>query len=581
MSSLPSQILAYFRLFDRRARKKVLGLLFLIAFGAVWEALVAAIIVPFIAMISDPGYLQVQPVLKEVYAFSRLGSPMAFIVAVAVSLFFFFVLKNLFLAAVTHLQFKFVYSEMTRFSTRLFEAYMRAPYSFHSQTNSAVLIRNTSNEVLMYFTNVLVPAFILASEVLVMLAIVAILLWIAPLSTLIATATLGGLTGLFYAIVRPRIRRFGLGQQRHNGERIKWIKQGLGGIKETKVLGREEYFVDRFRLHEEQFSHAARFAMVLSQTPRLFVETIAFGALFLGVALGIAWGGETTAVLPVLALFAIAAVRLLPSVNRILLATTRIAYYRPAAEIVLKAHTSDSGAPGGSDVAAAPPVSASGQWNELRLENIGFDYPGASTSALENVNLTIPRGASIALVGPSGCGKTTLADVLLGLQPPTRGRILVDGVDTSPRHPDWQRRLGYIPQTIYLLDDSIRRNVAFGLPDGSIDDAKIWDALRLARIDGHVRGLPDGLSSNIGEDGSKLSGGQRQRIGIARALLRNPDILVLDEATSSLDEHTEGEIAETLEALVGMKTLIVIAHRPATIARCQLRYSVDRGCLIT
>lgn len=281
--------------------------------------------------------------------------------------------------------------------------------------------------------------------------------------------------------------------------------------------------------------------------------------------------------LPVLALFAVAAVRLLPSLNRILLSFTRMAYYRPAAEIVLEAHKERVQQQTLIIERLHRPVA---HWQELKFDNVSFAYPG-SGDVLTNLNLTISRGTSVALIGPSGSGKTTIADLVLGLLHPTRGRILLDGEDIRSFGDGWRAHLGYIPQLIYLLDDSVRRNVAFGLPDEVIDDAQVWHALRLARLEDYVRGLPEQLLTSIGENGGKLSGGQRQRLGIARALYDDPDFIVLDEATSALDETTEREIANTLDGLKGEKTLLIIAHRPETINRCQYKYAVDQQAFVS
>jgi len=574
--SLLSTLVASFQIFDRRARRQLILLLALMIGGALLEAIAAAVIVPFIALINDPSYLTSQPIMREMYVRSALETPTAFITAISLGLLVFFVCKNLYLITLASAQYRFIYTEMPRFSSELFSKCMARPLAMHVHTNSAEMIRNVTNEVFMFFTNFLIPAMTLLTEVLVLVAILVVLIWIAPVPTFIAIVMLGGLTKLFYGLVRARVRHYGQLQQLHNAERIKWVNQGLGSIKETKVLGREQYFVDRFSIHEAQFSQSARYAMLLNQTPRLFIETIAFAALFLGVSIALVTGHDRASVLPVLALFAVAAVRLLPSLNRTLLSVTRMAYYRPAAEIVLEAQRVKK-------QQQAPFTDKThrkiAHWNELKFDNVCFAYPG-SRDVLVNLNLTIRRGTSVALIGPSGSGKTTIADLVLGLLRPAKGRILLDGEDIQSFGEGWRTHLGYIPQSIYLLDDSIRRNVAFGLPDEDIDDKRVWHALHQARLDDHVRGLPEQLSAFIGEHGGKLSGGQRQRLGIARALYGDPDFIVLDEATSALDETTEKEIADTLDGLKGEKTLLIIAHRPETINRCQYKYSVDQQAFV-
>jgi ABC-type multidrug transport system fused ATPase/permease subunit len=568
-------LFASFQMFDKKARRQLIVLIVMMVVGAVLEAVGAAVIVPFIALINDPSYLTTQPILHELYTYSGLQTSGAFVTAVSLALLTFFICKNLYLGFMASVQFRFVYTQMPHFSSDLFKKCMARPLAGHVQTNSAEMIRNVSNEVFSFFTNFLIPAMTLMTEALVLVAMLAVLLWIAPVPTIIAVILLGGLTTLFYGLIRSRVRRYGQLQQMHNAERIKWVTQGLGSIKETKVLGREPYFIARFLSHELQFAQSARYAMLLNQTPRLFIETIAFAALFLGVAVALATGQDRVTLLPILALFAVASVRLLPSLNRCLQSVTRLGYYRPAADVLLAwRHVEDE-----VNQEASGCHASISKWKELTFKNVSFSYPGRK-EVLSDLNLTIPRGTSIALVGPSGSGKTTLADLILGLLRASKGQILIDGKDIQLLGEQWRTRLGYIPQSIYLLDDTIRRNVAFGLPDNAIDDERVWDALRLARLEEHVRALPEQLSSIVGENGSKLSGGQRQRLGIARALYENPDILVLDEATSALDETTEKEIADTLENLKGDKTLVVIAHRPETINRCEYKFCVEQKQLV-
>jgi ABC-type multidrug transport system fused ATPase/permease subunit len=410
----------------------------------------------------------------------------------------------------------------------------------------------------------------------VVLAMLGLLLWLAPTPALLAMTVLGGLTIGFHLVVRRKVRRYGITQQAEQSQRIKSINQGLGGIKEIKVLGREGYFAQAFAGHERAFAEVSRYAMVLNQMPRLFMETVAFSALFLGVAGVLLAGGQTATLLPTLALFAVAAVRLMPSANRILGSITRISYYRPSIDVVC----ADAQA-GPAEVPTRMPTATVGFERDITLRSMYYTYPGAKTPSLQGVDLTIPKGASVALMGPSGAGKTTLADIILGLLQPGSGQVLVDGVDVREMTGAWQRHLGYIPQTIYLSDDSIRRNVAFGIPDALIDDKRVWAALALAQLKTYVEALPDGLDAVVGERGVSLSGGQRQRVGIARALYHDPDVLVLDEATSALDADTEREIAQAIDSLAGRKTLIIIAHRQATIEKCSLRFQLHNGKVVS
>jgi ABC-type multidrug transport system fused ATPase/permease subunit len=564
-----------FRAFDRRSRRRIIGILLLTAMGAFLEATGAALIVPFVAMINDPSYLSTQTQLRTLFEMSPFSTTDGFIIATALTLFLFFFIKNAFVLSILNMQFRFVYSEMPRFSCDLYRGYLTRSLAQHDRMNSAELIRNVNNEVQLYFTNFLIPALTLITEAFVLVGIVTVLLLIAPMPALAAMVLLGGMTKAFYAAVRARVNKYGQEAQHHNAERIKWVNQGLNSIKETKILGREDFFVQTFKFHESRFAESSRYAMLLNQTPRLFIETLAFSALFLGVAFALLVGQNRSEVLPVLALFAVAAIRLLPSLNRVLLSLTRMTYYRTAAQVVLDSRRFD--AKSDANLTSVLRQRKLKDWKELCLHDVSFRYPSSTQSILSNVNLTIKRGTSVALVGPSGSGKTTLADLVLGLLKPLCGKIEVDGQNIHSLLGDWQNEVGYIPQSIYLLDDTIRRNIAFGVPDDLIDDEQVWKALQYASMSDVVRTLPGQLDWSVGENGSCLSGGQRQRLGIARALYHEPQFLVLDEATSALDEATEREIAGTLDQLVGEHTLLVIAHRPETIRRCQVKYDVSSG----
>lgn len=568
-------------LFDGSARTRLVLILVLNLVAALLEAVGAGLLVPFIAMVGNPDYIVSQPILQRVYQHLHMDSAAQFQVVTAMVLLTFFVAKNGFIAVTTSLQFSFVYREMSRASTRLYASYLRKPYEFHIRTNGSVLIRNVTNEVQMFFSNVLVPGLTVFSESAVVVALLGLLLWLAPGPALLAMAVLGGLTLVFHFTVRRKVRRFGAIQQEEIARRIQWINQGLGGIKEVKVLGREDFFVQAYAGHEQRFSMVSRYAMVLNQMPRLFIETVAFSSIFISVAMVLVSGGQGETLLPTLALFAVAAVRLMPSVNRIVSSITRVSYYAPALQ-VLAADLPAAGPTGPARHLAADQAHAQAHAfaHEIAVQALSFSYPGAGKPALQDIDLVIPRGSSVALCGPSGSGKTTLADVLIGLLQPTHGRALVDGVDLREAIDSGRVRMGYIPQSIYLCDDTIRRNVAFGLPDDRIDDTRVWQALESAQLAAHVRALPLGLDAVAGERGVTLSGGQRQRIGIARALYDDPDVLVLDEATSALDTDTEREITQAIDALAGKKTLIIIAHRTATIEKCNLRFNLDNGRLV-
>lgn len=587
ISSILRDISTSYRLFDHSSRLRINLLLGLLVIGAVLESVAAAVIVPFVAILNDPGVIQSQPKLRAIFhfflSFGLDGEERAFIIFIALALIAFFLLKNLFLFLVSSLQFKFIYSQMPIFTSRLLHGTINQSVLTSGSRNSAELVRNVTNEVFMYFTNFLIPALTLLTEFLVLTAILMVLFLIAPGPSLVAVLVLGFSTALFYRSVKRRIREFGQMQQMHNAERIKWVNQIFGALKEIKVLDREKYFLRQFKKSDSVFAESARYAMLLSQTPRMFIETVAFVSLFLGVAIAMLMELQIGKVLPVLALFGVSAVRLLPSLNRILLSLTRMAYYRSSAQIVYAAEELRSkieASRGPADYPVQGEGNRRGEWRELAIESLSFAYPG-KPAVFENLSIKIPFGTSVALIGKSGSGKTTFGDILLGLLEPQSGVFSLDGIPFVPsRDLEWKRGLGYLPQKVFLLDDTVRRNVAIGVEDEDISDELVWKLLEIARIAEDVRKMTGGLDAIVGEDGNALSGGQRQRIGIARALYHQPNFLILDEATSALDNKTESEVSDMMDSLKGKVTLIVIAHREETIRRCILKYSIEKKSFI-
>ena len=360
---------------------------------------------------------------------------------------------------------------------------------------------------------------------------------------------------------------------------IKWVNQAIGSIKETKVLGREAFFVSAFDANIRGYAKSARVFAATSVIPRLLIELLVMGGLLSTVIFFLAAGRDLQPALPLLALFGMAAIRVMPSLTRIMTALTSIRFNEAAIRAIsvdaLAAPSRAVLAPGGNAVATRAGMRA--RFESLRFRDVCYRYPQAVESALSSVSLDISRGERIGIVGPTGAGKSTLIDVMLGLLDPQQGEAWVGGARLETVRQRWQGTIGYVPQTIYLLDDSVRRNVALGLDDTDIDDAAVWHALALARIETKVRSLPQGLDTSVGERGVRLSGGERQRIGIARALLHEPEVLIFDEATSALDNQTEREIAKTIHALGGERTVIIIAHRMTTVMLCDRIYFMDRG----
>lgn len=577
-------VIAQLRYFlSRRQRWQAVCLLGGMAFGAIAEAVGVGAIFPLILLLQDPAAALQKPLFAKAHLLLGAPAPREFLIWIGGAVLLIYLLKNCLLTLLYHWQFRFVYGLQVNVASRLFTGYLFSPYPFHLQRNSAELLKNITNEVQSAFHNFMVPGLLLLSELLVAGIIIAVLVAVNPIAATTAAVAGGLLTFGFFRMVRAKTRRRGELQQMHNEGMMKWVNQALGSIKETKVLGCESYFVDRFSADAVGFARTLRHLQFVSVVPRLALETIAFVGMILILLVAVFRSPNPQAVAPLLALFAMAAFRLLPSINRITSMLTLVRFFRPAMEVVYRdlSQLESARVDHTRALVRQRPSRRLSFTRDIVLQNITYRYVGADRPAVRGVSLTIPRGSAVALVGPTGSGKTTLVDLLLGLFEPAEGTLLVDGIPILPDHvAEWQQNIGYIPQTIYLMDDSIRRNVAFGVPDAVIDEARLWQALRSAQLETFVRRAPEQLETKVGERGVRLSGGERQRIGIARALYANPDVLVMDEATSALDTGTEQEVIQAINRLRGEKTLVVIAHRLTTVKNCDAIYQMQNGELI-
>jgi ATP-binding cassette, subfamily B, bacterial PglK len=466
-----------------------------------------------------------------------------------------------------------------RLSSRLFRGYLRMSYPFHLQRNSAELIRNVNEAVKDVVDYTLIPALRIASEVLAIAGLGLALVLMAPLAAVLAAAVFAPVMVLLFWVIQPRIGALGkISHDRGKGA-VGALQESLQGFRDITILGRREYFNEQYDKIREEIARTRYVRQFLGDVPRIALETglIVFVALFVAVAT--AAGGAPQESLAVLGMFAYAALRILPSLSRVVLQVNDLKFGAAAAATVHRdLMTVESAFPRTS--LAGPEAgerSASSPRNAIRLEDVSYRYPEADRDALVDVNLQIRIGESIGVAGPTGGGKTTLLDSILGLLPPTRGRVLVDDTDIHADLQAWQRNLGVVPQTPYLLDTTLRRNIALGLDDHDIDEERVWEAVRLAQLETFAASLPEGLNTVVGERGIRVSGGQRQRIVIARALYRRPPVLVFDEGTSALDTITEAELLRALDLLRRDRTLIIVAHRLTTIRNCDRIVLIDSG----
>lgn len=565
-------------LFSTREKYYLLLLIFLMIFSASLEVIGVGIIVPFIGIIADPTLVAKKQYLSQINQW--LGHPEhhQLIIICGVLLICFFIFKNVFLACLIYLQNRITFKKYLGISRRLLSTYLGQPYSYHLEHNSAVLIRNLDQVGLVFQNGVLLPMLSVITEVVIVILMTLALIAIEPFTAITSVGTLGLLTMIFYYSVKSKMKLKGIQQQHFTEAKYKWIVQSLGGIKETKILGRENFFLDEYTKNLIGYSNTTRYALTMNQLPKLFIETIAVSGIVLITCILIWNKRDMTAILPVLALFAVAAVRIMPSFTRIMTNLSCIRFYRSSIDVVYHDLTRVQSIEIPSVKLDADPIVFS---KTIELKDIFFKYDSSTQWILGGVSAYINKGESVAFIGPSGAGKTTLVDMVLGLLPPQKGTITIDGSDIWSNITSWQKSIGYVPQLIFLSDDTIRRNVAFGIPDAEIDDNRVWNALRMAQLEDFVQASSEKLEAFVGERGVRISGGQRQRLGIARALYHNPEVLIFDEATSSLDHETEQEVTNAINNLTGEKTIILITHRLTTAKKCKRLYKLSGGKIIT
>jgi len=551
-------------LLSRRQRWGWAALVPLSLLSAAAEAAGAAAVFLLIRVLSDPGTPPPLPgVLRGPW--ERLAGD-APVVPVTVFVVLVYLAKNLFIALTIDLQSRVVYRTRASLARRLYDGYLGASYRFHLRRDSAALIHRLTENLDKVVHQTLAGAVAALTEILVVAGVLAVLIAASPGVTLAIVAILGAV--LAAALVLLQRRLFVLGEREIALKQriLKAVQQTLDGIKEIRVMGREGFFRRRFAARQEELARVGRRRQLLELVPRLLFESSFIVATLLVVVLLAARGEQASReVVPLLGLYAYAGFRVIPSFNRILMHLNNLWFASPAVEELtagLGRLAADPGEPA--------PAAATGELvfrRRLVLERVSYAYE-ERRAVLDGVSFTIPQGAAVGLVGATGAGKSTLVDLLLGLLAPTAGRILVDGADLRAHLAAWRRKVGYVPQRIFLADDTLRRNVAFGLPEAEIDRRRLEAAARLAGLERLVAELPRGLDTVVGERGARLSGGQRQLLAIARALYHDPEMLIFDEATSSLDGRTERVLAGVLEALRGRKTLLLVAHRPSTIRSC-------------
>jgi ABC-type multidrug transport system fused ATPase/permease subunit len=551
-----------------RRRSLVLGVYLVV--GTVLEVMSVGALVPLIQVLTQSNLQSKYPFIDRIFPDSSDQFIVAVILIGVVCIFLF---KEIFLGFSLWMQQGFIARLETRFQTELFDRYTCQPYEFHLTNNSSLLSRNILNST--YFANnILNPIFMLLTDGFVTIALCVALVVIEPIAMFATISSVGVVAIAFHGFSKRRIEQWGVERQLQDGMKLQQINETFGGMKEIVMTGRGEYFRTRFSSNVGQLSHLNRKFITLLGIPRLYLELLSVAGLAALVLFMLALGRTSESLLPLLALFAGGAFRLMPAISRISFAFQSLRMGRSIVGVLQE------------DILCATSIEQTVENSKpvrfeqaIRFEDVTYSYPNTERTVVDGVSFEIKKGSEVGIIGTTGAGKSTIVDILLGLLKPTRGKVTVDGVDISTNIRSWQDLVGYVPQTIFLIDSSIRANIAFGIDEQDIDDDRVLRALHLAQLREFVDELPLGMNELVGERGVRLSGGQRQRIGIARALYLDPPILVFDEATSALDMETEKEVMKSLDHLRTNKTILIITHRISALEHCDQTIRVDEGKL--
>lgn len=560
-------------IFSRADKFKLVGLVVLMIIGSVLELLAVAVFNPFIEVMMQTSSIADDSFLQFFFQHTNIDSVEGYLIALSFIIAVIYVVKNVYLTFEQNAILSFSYRTRMNLATRLLTTYMNEPYTFHLSKNIAEMQRCLQTDT-SQFMSLINSCLQLAVEFVTCLALGVYLFHTSHSITVLIGLLLGLCVFIFFIISKKVSSKLGRQNEFYNAKLFQWINQSLGGIKEVKILQREKYFIDSYRTNYKKVIWGARVNELLAAVPKYIVETVAIVGLVLAIIVKLLFGhGALETFVPQMAVFAVAAFRLLPSVGKINAYVNNVMYTKASLDMIYQDLC---------EIEKNKPIEVEWEgktenWKFMKgvfAEHITYHYPDSDTEVLHDITLKIPKGKTVALIGPSGAGKTTLADIILGLLPPVSGVVRMDDKNVYENLRSWRQKLGYIPQSIYLSDDTIRNNVAFGIYEEQIDEDAIWKALEKAQLKEFVQGLEKGLDTYVGDRGVRLSGGQRQRIGIARALYHDPEILVLDEATSALDSSTEQAVMESIESLQGLKTMVIIAHRLTTIKNADLIYEV-------
>ncbi len=563
-------------LLDKKQKRTMLGLVVLMIIGAALQTAGVSMIMPVVSIVMDKEAMHKPGLLHDLFLLFGGGSETRFTIIVMLGLIGVFIVKNLFLYFQQKITLAFVYTNQFRTSERMMKNYLRRGYEFFLNADTAVVQRSITSDVNNMYALIL-ALLQLMSDGIVFVFLVVFCFQKDPIMTVLLAVILLLLLVLIKRVLKPILHKAGEDNQNYYSGLFKHISQTVQGIKEVKIMCKEQYFVNEYTKCGKGYVDAVQKYSLYNQVPKLLIEPVCVTVMIGYMLYMVIAGAESEVMITTLTAFAAAAMVLLPCVNRVNNQINNISYFEPFF-MGVSDNLQDEINGDKVDMSYATDNDRKMPIEEkIELKDIVYAYPNTEKKIFDGASLTIPVGSSVGIVGTSGAGKSTVVDILLGLLEIQRGQILADGKDVKKDYRGWLKNVGYIPQMIFMLDDTIRNNVAFGVPKDKIDEERLWEVLKEAQLDEFIKSLPGGLDTGIGERGIRLSGGQRQRIGIARALYHNPEVLILDEATSALDNDTEAAIMESINRLHGKKTLVIIAHRLQTIEKCDLVYRVENG----
>lgn len=567
---------------NERQKKMVVVLAFMMLIGGIVDSVSVSLILPLISAIMNEETWNQEWYAQLICKMFHISEAKVYIEVLLILLILFFFMKNVYLLFEYYVQYSFIAKSQYKMRHDLMTGFIYKPYAFFLNANSGEIVRIFTEDttqafalltsLLQFYTEAFV-CVILGITIFIISPTIAFELVVILLLELLVIAK----------FIRPTMKKYGEINRNDGAASNKWILQSIQGIKNIKVAQTEDFFREEYGKHAERVVDATRKNLTLATFPRLFIEAITVSAVLALMFIMVIMGKELTLIVPQLTAFVVAAMRLLPSVNRISVAINQMPYYEGGLDNiinVLKNEKRERDAKKENYKRKNSDRKNIKFRNSITLKSVDFSYVGAESNILDCAGVEILSGQSVGIVGSSGSGKTTVVDIMLGLLKPQSGCVLIDGINIEENLTSWLDRLAYIPQQIFLMDDTIRENVAFGKKKRNIDDEKVWEALKEAQMEKFVKKMPDGLDTVVGEQGIRLSGGERQRIGIARALYNNPDVIFFDEATSALDNETETAIMESINSLKGRKTLVIIAHRLSTISNCDVVYRVQGGKIL-